>query len=129
MNNTTKRILREEALRSVVPIGFGLFGWSIIISSTEQIPANALTVLGLPLLTGFIVAASLSLVRVYTGASFKAEQGGKDASLVLTLFGGFFLSIYLAVTGEGVAAIGLVAVLIAVVAIRVVRPSTFGYES
>lgn len=62
-----RRIVSEELWRSVVWAGMALFGWSIIITSSPQLDANAVTVVGLPLLTWALLTGTMIGLRVWTG--------------------------------------------------------------
>jgi hypothetical protein len=84
MNSNIRRILTEEAWRSVVWFGLTFFGWGLIITQTTALEATGWTVLGLPLATTFIIAALLVLYRLQTGAEL---QGNADSARINWLIG------------------------------------------
>ena len=67
MNPETRRVVGEECWRSVVWFGLGLFGWSLLITSTGALEASALTALGLPILTAAILGGVMVGLRLATG--------------------------------------------------------------
>ena len=93
MEYNTKRIINEELWRSVVWIAVGLFGWSMILSSTDQLEATAYTALGLPLLTWLLLTIFMINLRVSTGMELKVEtESGKYLVWFVGLVvGGFFV--------------------------------------
>jgi hypothetical protein len=64
MNPRIVSVLREELWRGFSWFGLALFGWSMAITGTDRLPANAYTVLGLPLLTALGLSIVLALVRL-----------------------------------------------------------------
>jgi hypothetical protein len=94
MNTETRRILTEEAWRSIVWFGIAFFGWGLIITQTTALEATGWTVLGLPLATTFTIAALLVLYRLQTGAEL---QGNTDSARINWLIGAIivgFLTLY-----------------------------------
>lgn len=94
MNIETRRILSEEAWRSVVWFGISFFGWGLIITQTTALEATGWTVLGLPLATTLVIAALLVLYRLKTGAEL---QGNADSARINWLIGAIivgFLTLY-----------------------------------
>lgn len=95
METETRRIINEELWRSVVWFGIGLFGWSLIITSTNRIEASALTVLGLPILTTAALALVMIGIRVSTGAELEATtEGSQLLWLIIGSAVGGFLVLY-----------------------------------
>ncbi|WP_157746042.1 hypothetical protein [Halorubrum trapanicum] len=92
MEYNTRRIINEELWRSVVWIAVGLFGWSMILSSTDQLEATAYTALGLPLLTWATLTIFMITLRVTTGMELKVETAsGKYLVWFVGLVVGGFL--------------------------------------
>lgn len=95
MNAETRRIVNEELWRSVVWFAIGLFGWSLIISSTTLIEATALTALGLPVLTWAVLTVLMIGIRVATGLELKAQtDSGQLLWLIMGSVLGGFLVLY-----------------------------------
>jgi hypothetical protein len=78
MNSETRQIITEELWRSVVWLAIGLFGWSLILTSTDVLEASALTALGLPLLTAVVLATVMVGIRLATGLELKAKTEGSQ---------------------------------------------------
>lgn len=94
MNIETRRILNEEAWRSVVWFGIAFFGWGLLITQTTALEATGWTVLGLPLTTTFAVASLLVSYRLLTGAEL---QGNADSTRINWMIGAIvigFLTLY-----------------------------------
>ena len=102
MNVETQRIFNEELWRSVVWFAIGLFGWSLIISSTTLIEATALTALGLPLLTWGVLTIVMIGIRVATGLELKAQTEGSQLLWLITgsVLGGFLVLYDVLVNGR-----------------------------
>lgn len=91
----TQRIFNEELWGSVVWFAIGLFGWSLIISSTTLVEATALTALGLPLLTWGVLTVVMIGIRVATGLELKAQtESGQFLWLITGSVLGGFLVLY-----------------------------------
>ena len=88
--------------RSVVWFAIGLFGWSLIISSTTLIEATALTALGLPLLTWGVLTIVMIGIRVATGLELKAQTEGSQLLWLITgsVLGGFLVLYDVLVNGR-----------------------------
>ncbi|SFS53726.1 hypothetical protein [Halostagnicola kamekurae] len=69
-------ILREELLRSIAWAAFGLVGWALLVTSSEQLPANVWTVLGLPVLTWGSLTAGLIGIRLATDSDMQIRTRG-----------------------------------------------------
>lgn len=96
MEYNTRRIINEELWRSVVWIAVGLFGWSMILSSTDQLEATAYTALGLPLLTWATLTIFMITLRVTTGMELKVETAsGKYLVWFVGLVVGGFLVLWM----------------------------------
>lgn len=125
MNPETRRIVEEELWRSVVWFAIGLFGWSVIITSTEAIEASALTALGLPVLTAGILFGIVVGIRMLTGLELKAKTEGSQLLWLVTgsVVGGFLVLYDVLVDGaDPVLFLGYgVAVVLGVVVWRVAR--------
>lgn len=91
-----RQVFREEFWRSIAWAAFGLFGWAIIISSTDQLATNAWTVLGLPVLTSASLTVGMISFRLTTGSSLRIQT--KEGLHVVTLGGivlGGFWTVFL----------------------------------
>ncbi|QLH84602.1 hypothetical protein [Halosimplex pelagicum] len=96
MNAESREVVSEELWRSVVWIAVGLFGWSLIISSTDRIDATALTALGLPLATWAVLTLSMIGIRLVTGMELKVEtESGRYLMWFLGLVVGAFVVLWL----------------------------------
>lgn len=85
-------ILREELLRSIGWAALGLFGWAMVISSTDQLAANVWTVFGLPILTWASLTVGMIGYRLATGATLQVQtkEGLHVATLGGAVLGGFW---------------------------------------
>lgn len=91
-----QEVLREELLRSIAWAALGLFGWAILISSTDRLAANAWTVLGLPVLTWVSLTVGMIGFRISTGVDIQIQT--KEGLHVVTLLGvvaGGFWTVFL----------------------------------
>ncbi len=84
MSTKTRQVVNEELWRSVVWFAIGLFGWSLIITSTEAIEASALTALGLPILTAGVLFSIMVGIRILTGLELKAKTEGSQLLWLIT---------------------------------------------
>lgn len=102
MKTATRQIVTEELWRSAVWIAIGLFGWSMIIASTDLIQASALTALGLPILTWAVLTAVMVGIRVTTGLELKAKTESSQLLWLITgsVLGGFFILYDVLVNGR-----------------------------
>lgn len=102
MNTNARQIVNEELWRSVVWFAIGLFGWSLVITSTETIDASALTVLGLPILTAAVLFATMVGIRILTGLELKAQTEGSQLLWLVTgsVLGGFLVLYDVLVNGR-----------------------------
>jgi hypothetical protein len=92
MNATTTRIMREEAWRSAVWLLLGFIGWAMILTSTTVLPTNALTFVGLPVVTAIVLFALMVTIRHVSGRELKADTDSKILLLALsTAVVGFYL--------------------------------------
>ena len=125
MNTDTRQIVSEELWRSVVWLAIGLFGWSLIITSTEVIEASALTALGLPILTAAVLFGVMVGIRILTGLELKAQTEGSQLLWLITgsVIGGFLVLYDVLVNGrDHVVFLGYgIAVLLGVVLWRIAR--------
>ncbi|MBX0324868.1 MULTISPECIES: hypothetical protein [Halobacteriales] len=103
MKPDTREIINEELWRSVVWLAIGLFGWSLILTSTDVLAASALTALGLPLLTAAVLAALMVGIRLATGLELKAKTEGSQLLwlIVGSVLGGFVVLYDVLVNGRG----------------------------
>jgi DNA-binding HxlR family transcriptional regulator len=87
-----QEILREELWRSVAWAGLGLFGWAILISSSDQLAANLWTVGGLPVLTWASLTLGMIGLRLATGSEFQIQttEGLHVVTLGGAILGGFW---------------------------------------
>jgi DNA-binding HxlR family transcriptional regulator len=85
-------ILREELLRSIAWVALGLFGWAILVTSSDQLPATVWTVGGLPILTWASLTIGMIGVRLVTGSDFQiqSKEGLHVVSLGGVVLGGFW---------------------------------------
>ena len=102
MKTATRQIVTEELWRSAVWIAIGLFGWSMIIASSDLIQASALTALGLPVLTWAVLTAVMVGIRVTTGLELKAKTESSQLLWLITgsVLGGFFVLYDVLVNGR-----------------------------
>jgi hypothetical protein len=102
MNPETRRVVGEECWRSVVWFGLGLFGWSLLITSTDALEASALTALGLPILTAAVLGGVMVGLRLATGLELKADTEGSQLLWLVTgsALGGFFVLYDVLVNGR-----------------------------
>ena len=91
-------ILREELLRSIGWIAFGLVGWAILVSSSDELPAMVWTVVGLPVLTWASLTIGMIGYRLVTGSDIRIQstEGLHVLSLCGIVLGGFW-SVFLVV--------------------------------
>ena len=78
-------IVREELLRSIAWVALGLFGWAILVTSSDQLPATVWTVGGLPILTWASLTIGMIGVRLMTGSELQIQS--KDGLHVVSLGG------------------------------------------
>jgi len=85
-------IFREELLRSIAWAGLGLFGWAILISTSDQLPATVWTVVGLPILTWASLTVGMIGIRLITGNDLQVQstEGLHIISLGGVVVGGFW---------------------------------------
>jgi hypothetical protein len=85
-------ILREELLRSIAWAALGLFGWAILVSSSDQLPATVWTVGGLPILTWASLTIGMIGGRLMTGSDLQiqSKEGLHVVSLGGIVIGGFW---------------------------------------
>jgi hypothetical protein len=96
VNAESRQVVVEELWRSVVWIAIGLFGWSLIVSSTDRIDASALTALGLPLATWAALTLSMIGIRLATGMELKVEtESGRYLMWFIGLVVGAFVVLWL----------------------------------
>lgn len=91
-----RHVLREEFWRSIAWAALSLSGWAIIISSTDQLAANAWTVVGLPILTWASLTVGMIGFRLATGSTLRIQT--KEGLHVVTLGGvviGGFWTVFL----------------------------------
>ncbi|WP_458189726.1 hypothetical protein [Haladaptatus sp. NG-WS-4] len=102
MRTETQQVIHEELWRSVVWLAIGLFGWSLIITSTDVIEATALTALGLPLLTAGVLATLMVSIRLTTGLELKTQTEGSQRLWFTTgsVLGGFLVLYDVRVNGR-----------------------------
>jgi hypothetical protein len=102
MNPETRRVVGEELWRSVVWFALGLFGWSLIITSTDVLEASALTALGLPVLTAAVLGTVMVGLRLATGLELKADTEGSQLLWLVTgsALGGFLVLYDVLVNGR-----------------------------
>lgn len=89
-----RRILSEELWRSVAWAALGLFGWAIIISESGYLEANALTVLGLPILTWASLTVGMIGFRLTTGHELQVQM---KEGLHIVVLGGYVLAAFWAI--------------------------------
>lgn len=84
-------IFREEFLRSIAWAGLGLFGWAILISTSDQLSATVWTVVGLPILTWASLTVGMIVIRLITGNDLQVQstEGLHISSLGGVVLGGF----------------------------------------
>jgi len=87
-------IFREELLRSIAWAGLSLFGWAILVSSSDQLPATVWTVVGLPILTWASLTVGMIGIRLITGNDLQIQS---TEGLHLISFGGVVLGGFWAV--------------------------------
>ena len=94
-------ILREELLRSIAWAALGLFGWAILVSSSDQLPATVWTVVGLPFLTWASLTIGVVGVRLMTGSELQiqSKEGLHVVSLGGVVLGGFWAVFLIFVLG------------------------------
>jgi len=87
-----RQIFREEFLRSIAWAGLGLFGWAIVISSSDQLPAIVWTAVGLPILTWASLTVGMIGIRLVTGNDLQVQstEGLHIMSLGGVILGGFW---------------------------------------
>ncbi|QSG02785.1 hypothetical protein [Natranaeroarchaeum sulfidigenes] len=90
-HSRVRLILREELLRSIGWAAFGFFGWAILISLSEQLPATVGTAIGLPLLTWASLTVGMIGIRLTTGSDLQVQstEGLHVMLLGGVVFGGF----------------------------------------
>ncbi|SFC29438.1 hypothetical protein SAMN05444422_106254 [Halobiforma haloterrestris] len=94
-------IVREELLRSIAWAAFSLFGWAILISSSERLQATVWTVVGLPVLTWTSLTVGLIGLRLTTGSDLQVQstEGLHVVSLGGVVLGGFWAAFLIFVLG------------------------------
>lgn len=123
-----QQIFREELWRSVAWAGFSLFGWAILISSSDLLPTTVWTVGVLPVLTWASLTVGMIGIRLSTGTEFQIQttEGLDIVTVGGAVLGGFWAAFLIFVLDwSPLISIGLyVAVMTAylVYYIRVVRP-------
>ncbi|MUV56147.1 hypothetical protein [Halogeometricum sp. CBA1124] len=102
MSTDRRQIVTEELWRSVVWFAIGLFGWSLIITSSEMIEASALTAIGLPILTAALLFGIMVGIRLLTGLELKANTEGSQLLWLITgsVLGGFLVLYDVLVNGR-----------------------------
>ena len=85
-------IFREELLRSIGWAGLGLFGWAILINSSDQLPATVWTVAGLPILTWVSLTVGMIGIRLITGNNLQIQstEGLHLVSIGSVMLAGFW---------------------------------------
>ncbi|MFB6073084.1 MAG: hypothetical protein ABEJ88_08955 [Halobacterium sp.] len=90
------RVLGEELLRGVAWYFLALVGWSSVVTTTDELAATPVTVVGLPALTALGVAALFVAVRRATGSELRVQsRGGQLLVAVTGSLAGAFLVGYL----------------------------------
>jgi hypothetical protein len=94
-------ILREELLRSIAWAALGLFGWAIIITSSDQLSGTVWTVGGLPILTWASLTIGMIGLRLITGSDLQIQsnEGLHVLSLGGVVLGGFWAAFLIVVLG------------------------------
>jgi DNA-binding HxlR family transcriptional regulator len=125
-----QQVLREELWRSVAWAGFGLFGWAILISSSDQLAATVWTVGGLPILTWATLTVGMIGLRLTTGGEFQVQttDGLQLVALGGVVLGGFWgLFLILVLDWSPLLVAGLYGVILLtslVYYLREIRPDT-----
>ena len=101
MDTELRGIIREELLRSIAWAGLGLFGWAILVSSSDQLSATVWTVLGLPVLTWASLTIGMIGVRLLTGndLTIQSREGLHVVSLGGIILSGFWAVFLIVVLG------------------------------
>lgn len=109
------RVLGDELLRGVVWYGASLFGWSVVVTSSDGVPATPATAFGLPAITALAIALGMVGVRHLTGLELKVQTEGGQLLVAITgaIVGGFVV-LYLVLV-EGYAALLVPAYVLATV--------------
>lgn len=94
-------IFREELLRSIAWAGLSLFGWAILISSSNQLSATVWTVIGLPILTWASLTVGMIGIRLITGNDLQIQstEGLHIISIGSLVVGGFWAAFLIFVLG------------------------------
>lgn len=107
MNVETRRIVREELLRSIAWVGLGLVGWAVLISEFAWLEASALTALGLPFLTWAFLTGGMIGVRLATAGEFQVQsEVGIILSVIIGIILGGVAAIYLVTQGHSALLVG-----------------------
>lgn len=87
-------IIREELWRSIAWAAFGLFGWALLISESDQLPATVWTAIGLPFLTWASLTVGMTGFRLTTGSDLQiqSKEGLHVISLGAVVLGGFWIA-------------------------------------
>ncbi|QGN07490.1 hypothetical protein Hrd1104_09340 [Halorhabdus sp. CBA1104] len=87
-------IIREELWRSIAWAAFGLFGWALLISESDQLPATVWTAIGLPFLTWASLTVGMTGFRLTTGSDLQVQskEGLHVISLGAVVLGGFWIA-------------------------------------
>lgn len=96
------RVLGDELLRGVVWYGGSLFGWSIVVTSSNAVPATPFTTLGLPALTALGLTFAMVALRRVTGLDLKVQTAGGRLLVAVTgaIVGGFVVLYLVLVDGR-----------------------------
>ncbi|APW96886.1 hypothetical protein CHINAEXTREME_03475 [Halobiforma lacisalsi AJ5] len=94
-------IVREELLRSIAWAAFGLFGWAILVSSSEGLQSTVWTAVGLPVLTWASLTGGMIGIRLTTGTDLQVQsrEGLHVVSLGGVVLGGFWAAFLIFVLG------------------------------
>lgn len=96
------RVLGDELLRGVVWYGGSLFGWSLIVTSSDAVPATPVTAFGLPALTALGLSLAMVGLRRLTGLELTVQTEGGQLLVAITgaIVGGFVVGYLVLVEGR-----------------------------
>lgn len=91
-----------EFLRGVVWYGASVFGWSLLITSSDVLSATPFTAVGLPALTALALTLAMVGVRRATGLDLTVQSEGGQLLVAITgaVVGGFVVLYLVLVVGE-----------------------------
>lgn len=84
MDKETKRIVKEEILRSV-GVGFFVLLANTFILVRYDLPKNFFTALGIPIFVTFLIFLFLARKRMETGREFKLKPGTRPYKIFLLI--------------------------------------------